>query len=133
MCYTVEKAALVFSLKLDNGHKLLCPWVDNACDEALAQFPHMPAASLVDNYKKRYAALMQLLALPVISSSAIDSIRIPQLDDFLNESSSIEVTNKSATVSTTDYLGHDSQDIPLISYYQVLRFSLSFCCNKVCR
>ncbi|KAJ8553405.1 hypothetical protein K7X08_024083 [Anisodus acutangulus] len=25
----VDKAALVFSLKLDSGHKLLCPWIDN--------------------------------------------------------------------------------------------------------
>ncbi|KAJ0890078.1 putative Zinc finger, C3HC [Helianthus annuus] len=38
----VEKAASVFSLKLNSGHKLLCPWVDNACDEKLAQFPLRP-------------------------------------------------------------------------------------------
>ncbi|KAB5524705.1 hypothetical protein DKX38_022454 [Salix brachista] len=37
-CGTLEKAALVFSLKLDNGHKLLCPWIDNTCDERLAEF-----------------------------------------------------------------------------------------------
>lgn len=126
VCYAVEKAALVFSLKLDNGHKLLCPWVDNACDEGVAQFPPMPAAVLVDNYKKRYAALMQLLALPVISSSAIDCIRSPQLDHFLNESSSLEVTNKSANASTTDYLGQECQDISSIFYYQVQKFPFSW-------
>lgn len=124
--HQVEKAALVFSLKLDNGHKSLCPWVDNACDEGVAQFPPMPAAVLVDNYKKRYAALMQLLALPVISSSAIDCIRSPQLDHFLNESSSIEVTNKSANASTTDYLGQECEDISSIIYYQAHKL-ISLC------
>ncbi|KAI3761250.1 hypothetical protein L1987_51662 [Smallanthus sonchifolius] len=72
----VEKAALVFSLKLNNGHKLLCPWVDNACDEKLAQFPPTSPADLVDNYKKRCASLLQLLELPVIVST-------PLLERFL--------------------------------------------------
>ncbi|KAK3225592.1 hypothetical protein Dsin_005454 [Dipteronia sinensis] len=66
----VEKAALVFSLKLDNGHKLLCPWIDNACDETLAQFPPTPPPVLVDKFRERSSTLLQLLALPVISSSA---------------------------------------------------------------
>ncbi|XP_010265310.1 PREDICTED: uncharacterized protein LOC104603072 isoform X2 [Nelumbo nucifera] len=35
----VEKAAAVFSLKLDNGHKLLCLWIGNARNETLVQFP----------------------------------------------------------------------------------------------
>ncbi|XP_071711430.1 uncharacterized protein [Rutidosis leptorrhynchoides] len=79
----VEKAASVFSLKLNNGHKLLCPWVDNACDEKLAQFPPTAPADLVDSFKKRCAALLQLLELPVISSTAIDYMRGPLLEHFL--------------------------------------------------
>ncbi|KAI7743657.1 hypothetical protein M8C21_031025 [Ambrosia artemisiifolia] len=79
----VEKAASVFSLKLNSGHKLLCPWVDNACDEKLAQFPPASPMDLVDNYKKRCASLLQLLELPVISSSAIDYMRTPLLEHFL--------------------------------------------------
>nr|XP_043614615.1 uncharacterized protein LOC122586697 [Erigeron canadensis] len=79
----VEKAASVFSLKLNSGHKLLCPWVDNACDEKLAQFPPTSPADLVGNYKKRYASLLQLLELPVISSTAIDYMRSPLLEHFL--------------------------------------------------
>ncbi|KAK9066618.1 hypothetical protein SSX86_013941 [Deinandra increscens subsp. villosa] len=80
----VEKAASVFSLKLNNGHKLLCPWVDNACDEKLAQFPPSSPADLVDNYKKRCASLLQLSELPVISSTAISYMTTPLLEQFLN-------------------------------------------------
>lgn len=83
LCNIVEKAASVFSLKLNNGHKLLCPWVDNACDEKLAQFPPTSHAELVDNFKKRCASLLQLLELPVISSTAIDYMRSPLLEHFL--------------------------------------------------
>lgn len=80
----VEKAASVFSLKLNNGHKLLCPWVDNACDAKLAQFPPTSPADLVDNYKKHCASLSQLSELPVISSTAIDYMKSPLLLHFLN-------------------------------------------------
>ncbi|PWA64270.1 C3HC zinc finger-like protein [Artemisia annua] len=80
----VEKAALVFSLKLNNGHKLHCPWVDNACDEKLAQFPPTSPLDLVNNYKNRCASLLQLLELPVISSAVIDYMKTPLLEHFLN-------------------------------------------------
>ncbi|KAL5748953.1 hypothetical protein ACOSQ2_026250 [Xanthoceras sorbifolium] len=53
----VEKAALVFSLKLDNGHKLLCLWINNACDETLAQFPPTPPPVLVDKFREPYICL----------------------------------------------------------------------------
>lgn len=78
----VEKAAAVFSLKLDNGHKLLCPWINNACDEKLALFPPTPPPALVYNYKERSAKLLQLTSLPVISTSAIDYMRCPKLEHF---------------------------------------------------
>lgn len=109
MHHSVEKAAKVFSLKLDNGHKIFCPWVDNACDEALAQFPPMTLTSLVDNYKNRCDALLQLSALPVISTSGIELMRSPQLDDFLKEYSNIGFISKSANASSTEDLGHGFQ------------------------
>ena len=84
ICNVVEKAALVFSLKLNSGHKLHCPWVDNACDEKLAQFPPTSPLDLVNNYKNRCASLLQLLELPVISSTAIDYMKTPLLEHFLN-------------------------------------------------
>ncbi|GAB2218947.1 hypothetical protein Drorol1_Dr00006570 [Drosera rotundifolia] len=82
----VEKAASVFSLKLDNGHKLPCPWVNNACDATLALFPPTPALILVDHYRQRFSALLRLAALPRIPVSAVESMRTPQLEDFLEGS-----------------------------------------------
>lgn len=73
----------MFSLKLDGGHKLLCPWIDNICDESLAFFPPTPAPALIGSYKERSNALLRLSALPVISSSGIDFMKSPQLENFL--------------------------------------------------
>lgn len=111
----VEKAALVFSLKLDTGHKLLCPWVDNICDEKLAEFPPKPTAVLVDDYKKRCSALLQLSALPIISPSAIDYIRSPQLEQFFGGPSGAE-KNKSADASRS--LINNPPSASSASYYQ---------------
>lgn len=86
----VEKAAKVFSLKLDSGHKLLCPWVDNTCDESLAQFPPKPTDVLVEDFKYRCSALLQLSALPIISPSSIDCIRNSQLEEFLRGSAGMD-------------------------------------------
>ncbi|KAK1404319.1 C3HC-type domain-containing protein [Heracleum sosnowskyi] len=123
--HQVEKAAKVFSLKLDNGHKIFCPWVDNVCDEALAQFPPMTATSLVDNYKNRCDALLQLSALPVISTSGIELMRSPQLDDFLKESTNIGFISKSANASSTADLRHEFQAVSS-SYSQALKL-VSLC------
>lgn len=92
----VEKAAAVFSLKLDNGHKLLCPWIDNACDEALALFPPTPPTALVESYNERSSALLHLSALPIISSSAIDYMKMksPHLEEFLTEASHASIVLK---------------------------------------
>lgn len=79
-----EKVAAVFSLKLDNGHKMFCPWIDNACDKELALFPPTPPGTLVEGYKERASMLLKLGGLPVISSSAIDYMRSPQLEHFLS-------------------------------------------------
>ncbi|KAF3571296.1 hypothetical protein F2Q69_00058427 [Brassica cretica] len=51
----VEKAASVFSLKLDNGHKLLCPWIENSCEETLSEFPSMTPQDLVERHEERWA------------------------------------------------------------------------------
>lgn len=82
--FAVEKAAAVFSLKLDNGHKLLCPWIDNACDESLASFPPSSPQVLVEGFKERFHALLQLTTLPVISSLTVDCMNSPQLDRLLS-------------------------------------------------
>ncbi|KAL3512305.1 hypothetical protein ACH5RR_025022 [Cinchona calisaya] len=119
----VEKAALVFSLKLDTGHKLLCPWVDNICDEKLAQFPPKPTTVSVEDYKKRCSALLQLSALPIISPSAIEYIRSPQLEQFLGGPSSVE-KNKSADAFRSHI--NEPHSASSASYYQAQKL-ISLC------
>lgn len=113
--YSVEKAALVFSLKLDSGHKLLCPWIDNACNETLARFPPTAPPVLVDNFRERCSALLQLSALPRVSSSAIDYMQSPFLEDFLGQSLMLECGDGSANSSEIEV----SSQAELKSYYQV--------------
>jgi len=110
---------LVFSLKLDNGHKLLCPWIDNACNETLARFPPATPPVLVDNFRERCFALLQLSALPRISSSAIDYMQSqsPLLEDFLGQSLMLEYGNGSAENSG---IGDVSSQEELKLYYQVI-------------
>lgn len=122
----VEKAALVFSLKLDNGHKLLCPWIDNICDETLAQFPPMPPPVLVEKFRERSSALIQLLALPVISPSAIEYMRSTQLEEFLKWFPILECGNEAAKGSETDSLRNQCQDNSVNLYYQAEKL-ISLC------
>ncbi|XP_047165761.1 uncharacterized protein LOC124834966 [Vigna umbellata] len=115
----VEKAALVFSLKLDNGHKLLCPWIDNACSETLARFPPTTPEILVENFREHCFALLQLSALPRISSSAIAYIQSqsPLLEDFLGKSLMLECGYGSTENSGS--VDFNSQE-ELKLYYQVI-------------
>lgn len=122
----VEKAALVFSLKLENGHKLLCPWIDNICDETLAQFPPMPPPVLVEKCRERSSALIQLLVLPVISPSAIEYMRSTQLEEFLKCFSILECGNEVAKGSETDSLGYQCQDHSASLYHQAEKL-ISLC------
>lgn len=115
---SVEKLAAVFSLKLDKGHKLLCPWNDNICDETLVQFPPTPPPVLVDKFKERCSALLQLSFLPVISSSAKEHMRTPQLEKILEQSLVLHNENASAEISRAEYLGEE-HDEDSKKYYQV--------------
>ncbi|XP_030474648.2 uncharacterized protein LOC115692037 isoform X1 [Syzygium oleosum] len=122
----VEKAALVFSLKLDNGHKLLCPWTNNACDESLAQFPPTPPPVLVNQFKHRYISLVQLSALPVISSSAVKSMTSPQMENFLRDFSMLKCGNVSPGLSLAKYTGDGYDQDSAILYYQAMKL-ISLC------
>lgn len=117
---SVEKAALVFSLKLDNGHKLLCPWIDNACDEALADFPPTPPPILVNKFRERYSMLLHLSALPVISSSFLKWMKSSHLKQFLEELTLEEIGNESLNKSEIEYLGDGRDSDAAKVYYQVL-------------
>ena len=115
----VEKAALVFSLKLESGHKLLCQWIDNACDAKLALFPPMTTAVLVDHYKERSSAFLQLSALPVVPASVIESMRSSQLKHFLKQSIAVECGSAPNDSSWTEYFGNDVEVVSADLYYQV--------------
>jgi len=127
--HAVEKAAAVFSLKLDSGHKLLCPWIDNACDEKLALFPPTPPPALVDNYKERLSSLLCLTALPVISSSAIDYMKCPQLEHLLLQSCPPITLNNGIRLTdnprSKDLVGA-SEDTTANIYYQVWHISVNW-------
>lgn len=122
----VEKAALVFSLKLDNGHNLLCPWIDNACDESLAQFPPTSPPVLVNQFKQRYSSLVQLLALPIISSTAIKSMTSPQLENFVQDFSMLKCGNVSPGLPLAKYTGDGCDQESAILYYQAIKL-ISLC------
>ncbi|KAM7278896.1 hypothetical protein ACFE04_006030 [Oxalis oulophora] len=122
----VEKAALVFSLKLDSGHKLPCPWMNNACEETLAQFPPAIPENLVDKFRERSSALSQLSSLPIISSSTIEDMKSPQLEEFLKQSPSMEHGNASVEVCETESSGNYIESDSATSYYQAQKL-LSLC------
>ncbi|XP_016485951.2 uncharacterized protein LOC107806325 [Nicotiana tabacum] len=123
----IDKAALVFSLKLDSGHKLLCPWIDNVCDEKLADFPPTATAMLVDQYKIRHSVLSQLAALPVISPKAVASLRRPQLEQFLRESLTVERDEPESTrTPQNEDTRNERTPVSSLTYYQAQKL-ISLC------
>jgi C3HC zinc finger-like len=109
----VDKAAAVFSLKLDSGHKILCPWMDNICEESLALFPPTPPSVLIHNYEDCISDLLQLSSLPTISSSALSYMKKqePRLEEFLKEQSPPPVTLKGTIQITEGVHGKDLEDL----------------------
>ncbi|XP_021292008.1 uncharacterized protein LOC110422435 isoform X2 [Herrania umbratica] len=122
----VEKAALVFSLKLDSGHKLLCPWINIACEERLAEFPPIMPADLVEKFKERSCSLCQILALPVISSSAIEFMRSPQLEEFLRQPLMLDYQKESAAFSQSETIESGS-DVDSTNMYHQAQKLISLC------
>ncbi|ERN07763.1 uncharacterized protein LOC18435993 [Amborella trichopoda] len=123
-----EKAAAVFSLKLDHGHKPLCPWKDNICEESLAHFPRVPVPTLIKSYRKRFDALAHLSSLPIVSSSAIDCMRDPQLDIFLSQSPPLEKSTSeygSTAPGGVDFVDH-SEAASADLYYKAQKI-ISLC------
>ncbi|KAK1279753.1 hypothetical protein QJS04_geneDACA002885 [Acorus gramineus] len=127
---TFEKAAAVFSLKLDSGHKLLCPWIDNACDEKLALFPPTAVPALVEGYQERFSSILKISALPIISSSATDYMRSPQLESFLAEPMqsvySLDDGIRLSNIPRSKELDNASESTTEILYYQALKI-ISLC------
>ncbi|KAG5000490.1 hypothetical protein JHK87_021562 [Glycine soja] len=77
-----------FSEQLDRGHKATCPWKGNSCPESLVQFPPTSPSALIGGFKDRCDGLLQFYSLPIVSSSAVEQIRVthsPQIDRLLSQ------------------------------------------------
>ncbi|CAA0816362.1 IAP-like protein 1 [Striga hermonthica] len=78
-----------FAKRLDEGHKVTCPWMGNCCAESLVQFPPTPPSALIGGYKDRCDGLLQFPSLPIVSASAVEKIRVsrgPEIDRLLAQS-----------------------------------------------
>eukprot|EP01018_Ginkgo_biloba_P030274 Gb_03739 [translate_table: standard] len=128
----VESAADLFSRKLYDGHKSLCPWKGNECEEALAHFPPTPVPALIESYRDRCDALLQLSALPIVSSSAIDQMKLswtPQIDRLLSQPPPFlasVVSRNGVKNSGIELMGDESALAAAILYYQAQRL-ISLC------
>lgn len=74
------------SKQLDRGHKINCPWRGNSCPESLVQFPPTSHSALIGGFKDRCDGLLQFYSLPIVSSSAVEQMRVthgPQIDRFI--------------------------------------------------
>lgn len=121
----VDPAAEVFAEKLDSCHKPTCPWKGNCCADSLVQFPPTPVSALIGSYKDRCDGLLQFPCLPVIASSAMESMRLSrsgQIERILSHSlfSSGEMAFKADNmpipeISREDPFVHHSQVHKLIS------------------
>ncbi|CAA0808735.1 IAP-like protein 1 [Striga hermonthica] len=78
-----------FAKRLDEGHKVTCPWIGNCCAESLVQFPPTPPSALIGGYKDRCDGLLQFPSLPLVSAFAVEQIRVsrgPEIDRLLAQS-----------------------------------------------
>ncbi|CAH2036198.1 unnamed protein product [Thlaspi arvense] len=122
----VEKAASVFSLKLDSGHKLLCPWIENSCEETLSEFPSMSPQDLVDRHEERSEALLQFSSLPIISPSVIEYMRSSDLEEFLKRPIAPARGDTTAEGSQTESLINHVGATPAQLFYQAQKL-ISLC------
>lgn len=77
-----------FSKKLDEGHKVNCPWRGNSCAESLVQFPPTPPSALIGGFKDRCDGLLQFPCLPIVAVSTIEQMRVSrssEIDRFLSQ------------------------------------------------
>uniref|UniRef100_K3ZQE7 Uncharacterized protein n=1 Tax=Setaria italica TaxID=4555 RepID=K3ZQE7_SETIT len=87
----VANAGEAFAEQLDASHQNDCPWRGNSCADSLVQF-HLTPSALVGGFKDRCDGLLQFVSLPVIASSAIESMKITrsvQIDRILSQSVTI--------------------------------------------
>ncbi|XP_073058308.1 uncharacterized protein [Primulina eburnea] len=78
-----------FAKRLDEGHKITCPWTGNCCADSLVQFPPTPPSALIGGYKDRCDGLLQFTSLPVVAVSAIVQMKAsrgPEIERLMAQS-----------------------------------------------
>lgn len=72
----VDQAVEAFAEQLDAGHKDSCSWRGNCCADSLVQFPPTLPSAIIGGYKDRCDGLLQFPFLPVVASSATETMRL---------------------------------------------------------
>lgn len=87
----VANAGEAFAEQLDASHQNDCPWRGNSCADSLVQFHFTPSA-LLGGFKDRCDGLLQFISLPIIASSAVESMKLTrshQIEHVLSQSIAI--------------------------------------------
>ncbi|KAG8081484.1 hypothetical protein GUJ93_ZPchr0007g4889 [Zizania palustris] len=123
----VANAGKAFAEQLDASHQGDCPWRGNSCAESLVQF-HLTPSALVAGFKDRCDGLLQFKSLPVIASSAVESMKLtrsPQIDRVLSQS--ITILSGELDYKTDSTTGIDiNQRVETCSYSQAQKL-ISLC------
>lgn len=112
------------SKQLDGGHKVTCPWRGNICPESLVQFPPTSPSALVGGFKDRCDGLLQFYSLPVVSSSAVEQMRVthsPQIDRFLAQLQIQTAGEMGYRVENASGMGFTGEQV--LHSYSYVRFS----------
>jgi hypothetical protein len=69
-----EAAVDRFAKLIVSAHNSTCPWKSSVCSISLLRFPSIPQATIASDFRDRVNALRQILCVPPIAESAVDTI-----------------------------------------------------------
>ncbi|XP_047969564.1 uncharacterized protein LOC125213202 isoform X2 [Salvia hispanica] len=116
-----------FSKKLDEEHKVICPWTGNCCAESLVQFPPTPPSALIGGYKDRCDGLLQFPSLPAVAASAIEQMRISrgsEIDRLLVQS---QLARNESGIKPEFFLGTECSRDDVFFIYSRCQKLISLC------
>lgn len=117
------------SKQLDSKHKINCPWRGNSCPESLVQFPSTSPSALIGGFKDRSDGLLQFYSLPIISSSAVEKMRVThghQIDSFIAHLQ-IQTAGELDFRAETSFTGEQApHSYSYVRFYQIHHLSQLF-------
>ncbi|KAL6538289.1 hypothetical protein OROGR_012277 [Orobanche gracilis] len=125
--FEADDAGEDFAKKLDEGHLVTCPWIENCCTESLVQFPPTPPSALIGGYKDRCDGLLQFPSLPLVAASAIEQIRAsrgPEIDRLLAQS---QFPRSESGIKLEILLGTDNSREDVFFIYSRAQKLISLC------